>query len=247
MNEILKTLYQADIFVITIYSLVINTGIYAGSLLLYTLLSKLPFNHRLGSRQPILRSDILLSFITVLCNMLVFIIGVLLWKYGVIKLSPDESIVRIAVEVIVLILVMDFLMYVFHRAVHFMRYFRKIHERHHEHESTNMLSLFVLHPIESIGFGLMMLAVITVFPFSAVGISLYLLINSLWGTIGHLNHSVLPQWWLRKAKKMFLCTSEFHYLHHQYPGFNFGFYTAAWDILFHTLHPSLKRERRHTM
>jgi Delta7-sterol 5-desaturase len=133
-------------------------------------------------------------------------------------------------------------MYVFHRSVHFLRHFRQIHQRHHEHESTNLLSLFVLHPIESIGFGLMMLGVLLFFPFSVIGISLYLILNSVWGTIGHLNHSVLPSSWLKLAKKGYLCTSEFHYLHHQHPDYNFGFYTSIWDVIFKTIHPSFQKK-----
>jgi sterol desaturase/sphingolipid hydroxylase (fatty acid hydroxylase superfamily) len=242
MKDILETLHKAGIPELIIFGLIINFAIYFGSLGLYVVLSKLSGSKRMGEPQPILKSDIILSLVTVLCNTVVFIFGVLLWKYGFIILNENQQFLYVLLEVFLLTLIMDFLMYVFHRAVHFLRRFRKLHQRHHEHESTNLLSLFVLHPIESIGFGLMMLAVICIFPFSAVGISIYLLINSVWGTVGHLNHSVLPQSWLRVAEKGFLCTSEFHYLHHQSPGYNFGFYFSFWDVVFKTLHPSLKEK-----
>jgi Delta7-sterol 5-desaturase len=242
MKSILETLHSAGPAELIIYGLVINSVIYCCSMLLYSALSKFPGSQSMGDRQPITGSDIRLSLVTVLCNTAVFILGVLLWKYGFIVLSGNKYWLHVLAEVFLLTLAMDFLMYVFHRAVHFLNHFRSIHERHHEHESTNMLSLFVLHPVESIGFGLMMLAVIAVFPFSAIGISLYLLINSLWGTVGHLNNTVLPQSWLRLAKKAYVCTSEFHYLHHRHPGFNFGFYSSVWDALFKTLHPALRKK-----
>ncbi len=238
MKPILETFEHAGILEITVYGLIINFGIYFCSLGLYSALNHFPWKQRLGDQQPILQSDLILSIITVFCNTAVFILGVYLWKYGFIKLDKDSGFIQVAVEVLLLTLIMDLLMYVFHRSVHFLRHFKQIHERHHEHESTNLLSLFVLHPIESIGFGLMMLGVLLVFPFSAIGISLYLVLNSLWGTIGHLNHSVLPRSWLKLAKKGYLCTSEFHYLHHQNPGYNFGFYTSIWDLIFKTIHPS---------
>ena len=238
MNSFLETFHRAGFLEIWIDGLIINLVIYAGSLVLYGLLSRFSANRSLGEQQPILRRDIFLSWITVVCNTIVFVFGVYLWKYGVIKLQNDRSGFAIVAEVFFLTIVMDFLMYVFHRLVHLVSYFRQVHNRHHDHRSTNMLSLFVLHPVESIGFGVMMLGVICLFPFSAIGISVYLLINSLWGTIGHLNHSVLPDSWLKTAKKAYLCTSEFHYLHHQYPGYNFGFYSAVWDAMFKTLHPS---------
>ena len=217
MKPILETFHSAGFPEITVYGLIINFGIYGASLGLYFLLSRLPGKQELGEQQPVNRKDVLLSLITVLCNTAVFVLGVYLWKSGIIRLDKDFGYGQVILEVLLLTLIMDLLMYVFHRSVHFLRYFRKVHECHHEHESTNLLSLFVLHPIESIGFGLMMLGVIMLFPFSAVGISLYLVLNSLWGTVGHLNHSVLPQSWLKIAQKGYLCTSEFHYLHHQNP------------------------------
>ena len=238
MEPILEIFEQAGALEITGYGLLINFGIFACSLGLYSLLNYFPGKQRLGDRQPVLRADILLSIITVFCNTLVFIFGVYLWKYGFIRLDKDCSFLQVAIEVLSLTLIMDLLMYIFHRSVHFLRHMKQIHERHHEHESTNLLSLFVLHPIESIGFGLMMLGVLLFFPFSAISISLYLVLNSLWGTIGHLHHSVLPQSWLKLAKKGYLCTSEFHYLHHQDPDYNFGFYTSIWDLVFKTIHPS---------
>lgn len=241
MKSILETLFKADFIELTVYGLVVNFGIYFASLGLYSVLNNLPGSRKMGSQQPILRSDVWLSLVTVICNTIVFVFGVLLWRYGFIRLSENNSWLYILAEVIVLTLIMDLLMYVFHRSVHILRYFSRVHERHHEHESTNMLSLFVLHPVESIGFGLMMLAVVCLISFSEPGITIYLIINSLWGTIGHLNHSVLPRSWSNIAQKAFVCTSEFHFLHHQHPGCNFGFYSSIWDLIFKTIHPSLRR------
>lgn len=240
MKSILEIFQYAGFIETTVYGLIINFGIYAASLGLYFLLNHVSSKQKLGEQQPVNRKDVLLSLITVLCNTVVFVLGVYLWKFGFMRLDKESGPGQVILEVLLLTLIMDFLMYVFHRSVHFLCYFSKVHERHHEHESTNLLSLFVLHPIESIGFGLMMLGVIMLFPFSAVGISLYLILNSLWGTVGHLNHSVLPQSWRKFAKKGYLCTSEFHYLHHQNPDYNFGFYTSVWDILFKTIHPAMR-------
>lgn len=243
MDQTLEALFKADWIEITILGLIINFAIYFGSMALYAALSRLPSAREMGSKHPILRSDVMLSLVTVICNTAVFILGVYLWKYGFIQLSESNNWLYVLGEVLVLTLIMDLLMYIFHRAVHFVQYFSRVHERHHEHVSTNLLSLFVLHPIESIGFGLMMLAVICVLPFSATGISIYLALNSLWGTVGHLNHSVLPLPLRKIAQKAYICTSEFHYLHHQHPGFNFGFYSSVWDVIFKTIHPLLQRNK----
>lgn len=241
MNLLLAYLHQTNLLELILVGLIINFGIYFCSIGLYMLLSLLPKTETLGEQQEIHSSDIILSLITVLGNTFVFIIGVLLWKYGVIILSLNISSLQLLKEVFIMTVVMDFLMYVFHRAVHLLKQFRGIHALHHTHESTNMFSLFVLHPIECIGFGFMMLGVLYVFSFSAIGISLYLLLNSLWGTIGHLNHTILPKSWLKLAERLHLGTSEFHYLHHQNPDYNFGFYTSFWDALFGTLHLKMKK------
>lgn len=240
MTEFLQTLKQAGWGEIIVLGVIVNVLIYLGSIGVYRLLNLLKTARTLGEQQHILTSDILLSLITVVCNTLVFVLGVRLWQTGIIRLAETPPWWYILAEVVALTLLMDVLMYVFHRLVHTLAFFRKIHDRHHDHVSTNMLSLFVLHPVESIGFGLMMLVVITVIPFSAVGISIYLLINSLWGTVGHLNITILPPSMLKLLNRFYICTSEFHYLHHQQPDYNFGFYFSVWDRLFRTLHPKMK-------
>lgn len=242
MPQLLQHLKQASWGEIIILGLIVNVLIYLGSIGIYRLLNLLKTAKPLGEQQRVLKSDILLSIVTVVCNTIVFVFGVFLWQINIIRLSETDSWWYILAEVLILTLLMDILMYIFHRFVHTLTFFQKIHNRHHDHVSTNMLSLFVLHPVESIGFGMMMLVVICVFPFSAIGISIYLLINSLWGTVGHLNITVLPQALLQLLNRFYVCTSEFHYMHHQQPEYNFGFYFSVWDRIFGTLHPILKKE-----
>lgn len=239
MTELLQTLKHAGWLEITGLSLIINVGIYLGSLGLYRLISRMASAKPLGAQHALTKSDIGLSFVTIGCNAIVFILGVYLWKFEVIRLSDSTVWFKVIMEVVLLTVLMDILMYVFHRFVHELRLLNSLHARHHTHVSTNLLSLFVLHPVESIGFGLMMLVVITVIPFTAIGISIYLFINSVWGTIGHLNVTVLPDSWQKLLKKAHICTSEFHYLHHKHQAYNFGFYFSVWDRLLGTLHPSM--------
>ena len=88
----------------------------------------------------------------------------------------------------------------------------------------------MLHPLEALGFGLMMIAVFMCYPFSIVSITAYLFINLIWGTIGHLNREFFPKW----TDKIFLATTKFHNQHHLDENHNFGFYTSIWDRLFRT-------------
>jgi sterol desaturase/sphingolipid hydroxylase (fatty acid hydroxylase superfamily) len=77
----------------------------------------------------------------------------------------SSVIIVIALEVVALLLLMDLLMYFFHYAAHFPFIYKLLHGKHHEHVSTNYLSLFVLHPFETLGFGLMMLVLLIAYDF----------------------------------------------------------------------------------
>lgn len=158
------------------------------------------------------------------------LIGVYLWKTNWIILNESKSIFAIIFEIICITIIMDLLMYVFHYFAHLPFIYKILHHKHHEHISTNYLSLFVLHPFEALGFGLMMIAVFMCYPFSIVSISAYLFINLIWGTIGHLNREFFPKW----TDKILLGTTKFHNQHHLDENHNFGFYTSIWDHLFKT-------------
>lgn len=179
---------------------------------------------------PITQSDFYLSLLTVFCNSLVMLLGAFLWKTHWIILDTDPSSVSVFLETIALILVMDLLMYFFHYAAHLPFVYKILHGRHHEHVSTNSLSLFVLHPFETIGFGFMILALLMSYDFSIISISLYVLINLIWGTIGHLNREFFPA----SFDRFFVGTTRFHNQHHLDGRKNFGFYTSVWDRLFGT-------------
>lgn len=121
-------------------------------------------------------------------------------------------------------------MYIFHCLVHHPFIYKILHRKHHEHKSTNFLSLFVLHPFETLGFGLMMISVFMLYDFSIFSITIYLFINLIWGTIGHLNREFFPKW----MEQLFLGTTKFHNQHHLNEQRNFGFYTSIWDRIFGT-------------
>ncbi|WP_300689407.1 sterol desaturase family protein [Chryseobacterium sp.] len=214
-----------------IFSFIINILLYLFSIGLYLFIDKTCRKNLLQEKNhPVSKSDFYLSLFTVACNSLVMMLGVFLWKNGWLEPGSNLSAGIIVFEVIALLLVMDFLMYFFHYAAHLPFVYRLLHGKHHEHVSTNYLSLFVLHPFETVGFGLMMLVVLMCYDFSVVAISVYLLINLIWGTIGHLNREFFPA----QFDRFFVGTTRFHNLHHLDETKNFGFYTSIWDRLFGT-------------
>ncbi|WP_426480081.1 sterol desaturase family protein [Chryseobacterium sp. R2ACT005] len=214
-----------------IFSLIINGFLYLFSIGLYVFIEKTCRKSQLQEKNhPVTRSDFYLSLFTIICNTFVMLLGVFLWKNGWIVLGETQSVVRIIAEVAALLLLMDLLMYFFHYGAHLPFIYKILHRKHHEHVSTNFLSLFVLHPFETIGFGLMMLALLIGYHFSVISISIYLMLNLIWGTIGHLNREFFPA----SFDRLFVGTTRFHNQHHLDESKNFGFYTSIWDRVFGT-------------
>ncbi|MCJ7935698.1 MAG: sterol desaturase family protein [Chryseobacterium sp.] len=214
-----------------VLSLIINIFLYAFSIGLYLFIDGTCRKNKLQVQDhPVTGSDFILSLMTIGCNCLVMLIGVFLWKNSWIELGRDYSGVLIFTEVLALLLLMDLMMYFFHYAAHLPVVYKMLHGKHHEHVSTNFLSLFVLHPLETIGFGLMMLVLLMGYDFSVISISIYLLLNLIWGTIGHLNREFFPS----RFDRLFIGTTRFHNQHHVDETKNFGFYTSIWDRLFGT-------------
>lgn len=215
----------------TIFSLVTNVFLYLLSIGLYLFIDKTcPKNKIQTTDHPFLKSDLYLSLLTLLLNIAVMLIGVYLWKSGWVTLNESKTVLALFVEIVGIVLLMDLLMYIFHYLVHHPVIYKILHRKHHEHVSTNFLSLFVLHPLETLGFGLMMIFVFMWYDFSIFSITIYLFINLIWGTIGHLNREFFPKW----SEKVFLGTTKFHNQHHLNEQKNFGFYTSIWDRLFKT-------------
>lgn len=233
MIEIFKQITLNELLLL---ALGINVFLFLLSITLFSFFSRISKYQRLQNTPQVLtREDITLSIWVIGCNALIFIIGFILWQKDIIIVQEHTNVLLVVVEVAFLVFIMDLLMYVFHRIAHFPFFYNLIHLRHHKHESTNAISLFVLHPIEALGFGFLIILVIFVYPFSYLAISLYLFINLLWGTIGHLDKEILPKQ-LTGLKPGVLGSTRFHNDHHQYPHYNYGFYTVLWDKIFGTYH-----------
>lgn len=227
----LKIFWQFSWLQWIIFSLLSNIFLCLFSITLYQFIEKTCRKELLQEQNhPLTKSDVYLSFLTVVCNSFVMLLGVFLWKNKWIIIDSQPSVVSVFLETIALIFLMDLLMYFFHYAAHLPFVYKILHGKHHEHVSTNFLSLFVLHPFETIGFGLMILALLMSYDFSIISIVLYLLINLVWGTIGHLNR----EFFRASFDRLFIGTTRFHNQHHLDETKNFGFYTSIWDRLFGT-------------
>jgi len=192
----------------------------AGITILVLLVSKIFYkgNYSYSARQW------LISGITNVLNTVVTYAGYWMWANGIISISSERSWIIIT-DLLVLFFAMDLLMFIFHYIIHKSFLFKAVHQLHHLSVDPTPLDLFILHPVEALGFGSLWLMLLVVGNFNIYAIIIYLILNVLFGLMGHLGTDPLPKW---RALR-YLGTSTFHHDHHQDVKYNFGFYTSIWD------------------
>ncbi|GAA4055137.1 hypothetical protein GCM10022409_47870 [Hymenobacter glaciei] len=186
---------------------------------------------------PISGQEIRLATATLLINTGITFAGFWLWRQGFITIREELS-YRVLLDFGVLFIGMDLLMYVFHYAIHHSPLYRWVHALHHEYAEPQPIDLFVLHPIETVGFGSLWLLLMAVYPATFLAIFAYLTVNVFFGVLGHSGVEPFPSAWDRSPLFKYLGSSGFHFQHHQDDSHNFGFYTSIWDRLFGTFAPS---------
>lgn len=204
------------------------------------ILIKFFHGHRIyEAPETLTKFEIVMSMICLIFNTLMTLAGWKLWKMGVITINRDIG-WHCLVDVIALLVLMDFFMYLTHRIAHIKGIYEIIHKTHHKYELTRPLSFFVLSPLEIIGFSSLWLCVIFIYKSSWLGIVVYLLINAAFGAIGHIGVEPFPKAWIRIPILQRFTTSTFHAQHHKDINSNFGFYTDIWDTLFGSLNKTYK-------
>jgi lathosterol oxidase len=191
------------------------------------------FSPQPGSPYLYSRKEWLICGLTNVLNTIITYIGYWLWKNGFIGISAEVS-WFILIDFLILFLAMDLLMYVFHYIIHKTWLYKAIHGLHHEAVNPKPIDLFILHPLETINFGALWLLLLLLSAFNIYAIVIYLMINVLFGMIGHLGMEPLSTALRNKPFLKYLGTSSFHHQHHQDITHNFGFYTSIWDRLFGT-------------
>jgi sterol desaturase/sphingolipid hydroxylase (fatty acid hydroxylase superfamily) len=189
---------------------------------------------------PITGKEKVLAAVCVGLNAMVAVAGLVLWREGVIDLRPygDYSAGTVLIDALVLFFAMDILMYVFHRVAHHPLLFAFAHRTHHDYESPRPLTLFVLNPMEVLGFGAIWLLVLLASTASIEGILVYLGFNLAFGLVAHVGVEPAPRQWLRVPLLRYIATSTFHAEHHLDRSHNYGFYLVIWDRLLGTISPT---------
>jgi len=220
-----------------VFFLVANALIFASSVAGCWLLGVVFHQRRIFDRwEPLRALEMTAAIGSIFLNAAVSVLGWWLWTRGLIHLRMG-GIAAALIDCVVMTLFMDLGMYGFHRLVHHPRLYGLFHRFHHRHETTNPISLFVLHPVEVLGFGGLMIVFLMIYPVSLAGLLIYLGLNVLFGTLGHSGVEPFPRRLREIPLLRLIGTSTFHAEHHEHPRYNFGFYTLIWDKLFGTLDP----------
>lgn len=176
-----------------------------------------------------------IALLTTVLNTAITYAGYWLWTHGAIRITTTVDI-RIIGDALFLFFAMDLLMFLFHFLIHKTPLYRWLHALHHEAVDPEPIDLFILHPVETLCFGALWLFLLLWFPLNIYGMILYLVINVIFGMMGHLGMEPLPEKVRQWPVLKYLGTSSFHHTHHRDEQSNFGFYTSIWDRVFRTYH-----------
>ena len=134
---------------------------------------------------------------------------------------------------VLLFVLMDYIAYWVHRALHTRLLFRRVHRFHHRFVATTPYVAIALHPVELLALQAATLTPLLVIPFhavSAAAVLLYILVYNVVDHSGVRLTSALP--WQPP--------SRFHDDHHAWVHVNFGQHLMIWD----RLHGTLRRHGR---
>ncbi|MER7580329.1 sterol desaturase family protein [Kitasatospora sp. NPDC097691] len=191
---------------------------------------------------PVTPTEWVLIVVAVILNSAVGVAGWLLWRAGWIRPDPATGL-RAVAELVLFTLLMDALMYAGHWIAHRRRVYLLVHEVHHRYPDPGPATLFVLHPLEALGFGGAWLAVLCVWGISIAAVGGFVVLNLLFGLLGHLGVEPVPVRVRRWRVFRWVALPTFHVGHHADPSVNLGFYTTVWDRLFGTIDPAYDRIR----
>ncbi|CAA6799202.1 MAG: Unknown protein [uncultured Sulfurovum sp.] len=180
--------------------------------------------------------DFGISLVILMSNILVAIPGYWLFYYDYISFDMTSNFFISILHLCILVLLVDFIMYMGHKMSHYLEPFKSFHDKYHTHKEFNELSLYVMHPAEVLGLGMIFTLVFYGYSFSFYAVVLFLIINWFWGVIAHFNVDKI-------SVPFFFSNNLFHAIHHRDGRYNLGFYTVFWDKVFGTFSSILIDEK----
>jgi Delta7-sterol 5-desaturase len=240
LYDSIDSLRTSALWLAAIWVTMLNVGMFVAALAAGAYLLRRFADRRItADAGPLTGQEKTLASVCVVFNALVAIVALVVWREGIIELRPygEYSALTVVLDTAVLFVAMDFTMYVFHRVAHHPRLFPLAHRTHHLFESPRPITLFVLSPVEVLGFGMLWLMLLVGYTASIEAILIYLAFNLAFGLVAHVGVEPAPERWIRLPLLRYVATSTFHAEHHLDREHNYGFYLLIWDRLFGTLSP----------
>ena len=179
-----------------------------------------------------LRDELRLSAV----SLLVFGVGAVLpWaflRWGWASLAQDPGALRIAVEVVVLLVWNDIHFYANHRLLH-TKALRRFHQQHHRSLVTTPFATYSFHPLEAALLGNVILLPMLLHDFSFAALLSLPVCSLLLNNLGHSNYDYAPG----VGPNHWLAASRRHHLHHACYHGNYGFLFNFMDGWFGTRLP----------
>jgi lathosterol oxidase len=232
---------EAPLFYSILFFAALNLIMYSAGTFLGERIGRQSARRISAEMSPFGPKEFALGMLSTLINISVTVVGLLLYRGDVLTLPEEVGVARLLFDIFLFLLTMDALMYALHRVAH-VRLLYSIHSLHHQYDKPSAGSLFVLHPVETLGFGSLWIVLLFIYPFSFWAVVVYVGLNLYYGLVGHLGVELYPSWWAKHPFFGWFTTCTFHDQHHRDPRYNHGFYTTFWDRLFGTLHPSYQTE-----
>src|SRR5437016_1195791 len=132
METLIGWLLEAELWQAVLALLAENVLILALALLLgHWLVRRYEARRVAPPALPVRRPEVLIALGTVVLNTVTTLIGLMLWRWGVIRFRTDVG-PWAWLDVLILLLVMDLAMYLLHRLAHHPWIFPLMHRLHHE-------------------------------------------------------------------------------------------------------------------
>ena len=140
-------------------------------------------------------------------------------------------------KIIVCWIVLDFVMYWWHRAMHQFQILWRVHRVHHGDPQLDLTTTFRTHPVETLLTLIVRAGVIYLLGMPLLGVILYEVIVCTMALFIHSNIRLFP--FIDKLLGFLIMTPNLHSIHHSedVSGYqtNFGLVLSIWDRLFRTL------------
>ena len=148
------------------------------------------------------------------------------------ELAPNFN--RLILEMFVIIFCTDFFMYWLHRAHHIRPLYRLFHSIHHQYPNPVAAHATSVHIVELLSVAPFIFIVprllYEIFGLHPLSVYLSSHLFSLHGVLEHCGYDDYLEYFTFGV----MSASKMHFVHHQIPRANYGFYTYFWDWVFGT-------------